>query len=276
MENKITKISGRQRLLTYFRNGKIPSEEHYSDLINSMVHKDDDGFSKDDENGLKIYSDEKYNKLISFYKDINAIDPFFLLIKDKAEPDSLILQPYIPSDPNNGTDKESVFFHTNGKLGIGKKCDDQYKIEVDGFIGMKGRIGTFKSKPDSELKPDSGWNSVDADGKWWPIITGLKNAQAFEIIARTGKKGTGKFCIMYATALSVFGPKGGKIRRTNAYYGFFWNKLNLRWTGTSKNYSLELKSNSNYGEEVKIYYTITQLWEDELFLSDDYYYSDKA
>jgi len=90
------------------------------------------------------------------------------------------------------------------------------------------------------------------------------------------KKGTGKFAIMHATALSVFGPKGGKIRRTNAHYGFFWNKLNLRWTGNSKNYSLEIKSNSNYGEDVDIYYTITKLWDDQLFLSADYYYSDKV
>jgi hypothetical protein len=262
MEKKTNKISGRERILAYFKNGQIPTEKHYSDLINSMIHKEDDGFSKDDQNGFKIYSDEKYNRLMSFYKDSDATDPFFIVSKDKAVPDSLRLQSFEQANLKNADDT-GIFLHTNGKLGIGKQCDEQYKVDVDGFVGMKGRIGTYKSA------------AVKADGNWHPIITGLKNGQAFEIIARAGKKGTGKLSIMHATALSAFGPKGGKIRRTNAYFGFFWNKLNLRWTGTFKSYTLELKSNSNYGEDVNIYYTVTKLWDDKLFLSDDYYYSDK-
>jgi len=264
MDNKSIKISGRQRLLAYFRNGKIPTEEHYSDLINSMVHKDDDGFSKDKENGLKIYSDDSSNNLVSFYKDINSIDPFYIISKDKTDPDCLKFQAFDGAANNVENNSSALFFHTDGKIGIGKTCNDQYKTEIDGFVGMQGRIGTFKS------------GSVAADGGWKPIITNLQNGQAFEVVARAGKKGTGKFAIMHATALSVFGPKGGKIRRTNAHYGFFWNKLNLRWTGNSKNYTLEIKSNSNYGNDVEIYYTITRLWDDQLFLSNDYYYSDKV
>ena len=262
MDNKSVKISGRQRLLAYFRNGKIPTEEHYSDLINSMVHKDDDGFSKDKENGLKIYSDDASNNLVSFYKDINSIDPFYIIGKDKTDPDCLKLQAFEASTGTVEDNSTAIFFHTNGKIGVGKTCDDQYKTEIDGFVGMQGRIGTFKS------------GSVPANGDWQPIVIGLEYAQAFEIVARTGKKGKGRFAIMHATALSVFGPKGGKIKRTNAYYGFFWNKLNLRWTGNSKQYSLEIKSNSNYGDDVDIYYTVTRLWQDSLFLSKDYY-SDK-
>ncbi len=265
MEKKPVKISGRQRLLAYFRNGKIPSEEHYSDLINSMVHKDDDGFSKDDENGLKIYADEKYNSLISFYKNINSIAPFFIIGKDKTDPDALKIQPFDGDAlPEADTDPESFFLHTNGKLGIGKKCDDQYKVEIDGFVGMGGRIGTYRS------------GVAPADGNWYPVINGLKNGQAFEVVARVGKKGTGKFAIMHATALSVFGPKGGKIRHTNAYFGWFWNRIRLRWHGDSKNYGLEIKVSSNYGDGVEIYYTVTRLWDDRLFLSDEYYYSDKT
>jgi len=264
MESKSNKISGRQRLLGFFRNGKIPTEEHYSDLINSMVHKDDDGFSKDKENGLKIYSDESSNSLVSFYKDINSIDPFFVISKDKADPDCLKFQSFDKPEEDKENDSTAVFFHTDGRVGVGKTCDNQYKVDIDGFVGMAGRVGTFKS------------GSVPANGSWQPIIPNLKNGQAFEVVARAGKKGTGKFAIMHATALSVFGPKGGKIRRTNAHYGFFWNKLNLRWTGNSKSYTLEIKSNSNYGDDVDIYYTVTRLWDDQLFLSPDYYYSDKV
>jgi len=257
---------GRQRLLDYFKNGNIPSEEHYSHLINSMVHRYEDGFSKDDENGLNIYSDGSNNTLISFYKKIGEPHPFFQVAKDKADPDSLKMQPFVAPGSNSDPDKASFFFHTNGKLGVGKECDPKYKVDIDGFVGMKGRIGTYKS------------GQVKADGIWHPIISDLKNGQAFEIVARTGKTGKdpAKFAIMHAIALSVFGRKGGKIRKTNAHYGFCWNKLNLRWTDDpqKKTYSLELKTNSNYGDGVMIYYTVTRLWDDELFLSGEYYYRD--
>src|SRR5476649_2674380 len=132
MENKSSKISGRQRLLGFFRNGKIPTEEHYSDLINSMVHKDDDGFSKDRENGLKIYSDESSNSLVSFYKDINSIDPFFVVSKDKADPDCLKFQSFDKPGDDKEDDSTAVFFHTYGKVGVGKTCYDQYKVDING------------------------------------------------------------------------------------------------------------------------------------------------
>lgn len=265
MENKSNKVSGREKVLTYFRNGQIPTQKHYEDLINSMIHKEDDGFSKDDENGFKIYSDDKYNKLVSFYQDSDATNPFFVISKDKPMPDSIKMQSFGQSQMANA-DETGVYFHTNGNLGIGKKCDDNYRAEIDGFVASRGRIGTYPTIT----------STVNADGRWHPIITGLRNAQAFEVMARTGKKGTGKLAIMHAIALNVAGKKGGKIRRTNAYFGFFWNKLKLRWTGDYKGYSLELKSNSNYGDDVKIYFTITQLWDDSFFLSEDYYYSDNS
>jgi len=254
-------------VLSYFRNGLIPTQKHYEDLINSMLHKEDDGFSKDDENGFKIYSDNEFNRLVSFYKDSDATDPFFRISKDKAIPDCLKMQPYDPSlsvTDNDNNDTTAVFFHTSGKLGVGKKCEDTYKVEVDGFIGMTGRLGTYQC---DTIKKET----ILADGKWHTIVPNLKNAQAFEIIARTGKKGTGKLAIMHAVALSVAGPKGGRIRRTNGYYGFFWNKIKLRWIGSYKDYSLQIKTNSNYGDDVLIHYTLTRLWDDALFLSNDEY-----
>jgi hypothetical protein len=127
-------------------------------------------------------------------------------------------------------------------------------MEVEGFVGMQGRIGTYNS------------GSRPADGKWHTILENLDHCQAFEIMARTGKKGTGRFALMRAVALGVYGPRGSKIKKTQSYYGFFWNKLNLRWTGTTHEYNLEIRSNSNYGEEVNIHYTITRLWDDFLFL----------
>lgn len=255
----------RERLRTYFENGKIPSQDHYGEMINSMLHKTEDGFSQDPENGLKIYGDQKNNQLISFYKDVSAKYPFFSFAKDRSDPDSIKMQPVDSSKKNNGTDDDStgVFFHLDGKLGIGKKCDDKYKVDINGFVAMPGRIGTYEV------------GEVDADGEWKTITKkeALNNGQAFEVVARTGKIRTGKYAIMHAIALSVFGPRGARIRITNAYYGLFWNRLRLRWRSDelSKTYHLEIKSCSNYGKGVKIFYTMTRLWDDKLFMSEDYY-----
>jgi hypothetical protein len=82
-------------------------------------------------------------------------------------------------------------------------------------------------------------------------------------MARTGLKGSGRFAIMHAIALSAYGHSRSRIRRTCAHYGFFWNKLKLRWKGSTHNYSLQLRSNSNFGSGVPIHYSITRLWDDE-------------
>jgi hypothetical protein len=114
---------------------------------------------------------------------------------------------------------------------------------------------------------------VPADGKWHPIVSNLNNCHAFEIIARTGKRTTGRFSIIHATALSTFGKSSNKIRKTTAYYGSFLNKLNLRWKSYGTyNYELQLKSNRNYGDNTQIYFRVTDLWDDKLFLPEEYFY----
>ncbi|OKS86512.1 hypothetical protein [Mucilaginibacter polytrichastri] len=261
MGKKATKQSqSREQLKDYFRNGKIPTEKHYADLINSMVHKMDDGFSKDEENGLNVSSYETSRNLVSFYKDINEIDPFYIISKDEPDPNCLKLQPFNNAPGKKNIDNTSFFFHTNGKFGIGKKCDDKYKTEVNGFIGMQGRIGTYKTG----TKP--------ANGEWHTIIDNLDNCQAFEIVARTGKMGSGKFAVIHATAVSAYGPKGSKIRKNSSCRGFFWNKINLRWKGTTHNYRLEMRTNSHYADDVDIYYTVTKLWDDTIFLNKEEIY----
>lgn len=252
-ENK--KIHGREELKKYFRNGRVPTENHFGYLIDSMINKQDDGFSKDEDNGLHISPAESSKRLLTFYTSIDELQPFFFVEKNSLGIPALKLQPSnIPGGSENG-DEQSFFFHEGGRLGVGKRSDKNYKLDVKGLVGMEGRIGTFKS------------GTVPADGSWHPIIEGLDNCQAFEIVARTGDKGKGKFAMMHAIALSTYGKSKSKIRKTGAYYGFFWNKLNLRWKGESTHrYHLQLRSNSNYGPGVRIFYTVTRLWDDENML----------
>ncbi|QJD96209.1 hypothetical protein HH214_10190 [Mucilaginibacter robiniae] len=249
-ENFTDQIQNREQLKKYFRNGQIPSEVHYHELINSMVHKTDDGFSKDQENGLNVYNYKAQKSLLSFYADVNDIHPYYQITKDEDEPSCLKLRPFSKAENSHN----SFFFNVDGSLGVGKKPESNSKIDIDGFAAMQGRIGTYKK------------GAVRADGKWHAIIEGLDNCHAFEVIARAGKKGTGRFSMMHAIAISAYGPSGSKIQKLRSYFGWFWNKLNLRWRGTTHNFRLEIRTNINYGRDAYVNYNVTQLWNDELFL----------
>jgi len=248
------KTHGREELKKFFRNGGLPSEQHFSYLIDSMVNKEDDGFSKDETNGMHLSSSGTSGRLVTFYTGIDEMEPLFYIDKSNQELRGLQLQ--YAGKPEDMKEEENCFFlQEGGRLGVGKPVGAQCKLDVKGMVGMEGRIGTFSQ----QQKPCT----VPADGKWHPILSGLDHCQAFEVMARTGLKGSGRFSIMHAIALSAYGHSWGKVRRTCAHYGFFWNKLSLRWRGSTHNYSLQLRSNSNFGSGVLIYYSITRLWDDE-------------
>lgn len=253
--NSKNKSLGREELKNYFRNGQIPTENHFELLINSMINKQDDGFDKDADNGFMVAATGNSKKFLTLYKDVNDLEPFFSFEKDEQGKSAMKLNTAAGDD----SDDKSFFFGKEGNMGIGKRCDKDMKMQVDGFVGMSGRTGTFKS------------GEEDADGKWKTILEGLDYCNAFEIVARTGKRGTGKFAFLHAIAVATFGHSRSRIRKTSAHYGFFWNKINLRWRGTTHNYKLQIKTNSNYGHNTKIFYKITQLWDDELFMPAEYY-----
>lgn len=255
------KVYGREELKQYFRNGRMPSENHFGYLIDSTINKQEDGFSKDEENGLQIAALGSSKRLLSFYKATDDLEPFFFVEKDEYEYPALRLQPYLPApDGKEEQDANGFFFHTDGKLGIGKKCDPDFKVDIKGFAAMEGRTGSYKV------------GTVPADGKWHPILQELDNCHAYEVVARTGLKHAGRHAMMHAYAVSTFGSSRNKIRQTCAYYGFCWNKIKLRWKGRTHNYELQMRTNSNYGMGVDIHYRLTRLWADELFMPDSYHY----
>lgn len=60
----------RDMLKKQFQQGKMPTEEDFSDLIESMLNMLDEGFDKTPEDGFKV-AQLRDGKLMSFYKDIN-------------------------------------------------------------------------------------------------------------------------------------------------------------------------------------------------------------
>lgn len=147
-------------------------------------------------------------------------------------------------------DEPAVFFEKDGNVGIGTPSPHQ-KLDVEGFIASMGRVGTF---------PGSG-EEILADGKWQTLIKDLSGCEAFEIMAYAGVEGKGKYALLHAIAISTFGNSHSKISKTSAHYGFWRNKITLRWTRETKNFSLQIKTKSHFGEGVKIHFKISKLWD---------------
>ncbi len=247
-------LQDRDTLKNYFRQGSVPSEVHFQDFIDSTVNKIDDGLDKDLNNGLQLSPRGSSKKLMSFFENI----------KDKAFTWHVSLN----SDPRS---KGLGFSHTNeegethyplylkkeGGIGVGT-TNPQYTVDVNGIVGMQGRVGTFAK------------GSVPADGKWHDIVTGLDQVHAFEIMAlANGKKHRGKYAMTHAIAMSAYGGQWSKksIKQTRAYYHWFWNAISLRWKGETYGFSLQIKTRSDYGignngEQSQINYRVMKLWDE--------------
>src|SRR3954451_24864311 len=84
-----TRICNRNDLKKLFRNGQIPTENHFHSLIDSTINKHDDGFLKDEDDGIVISASNNTDRFISFFKNIDDLDPFFLVQRDGRQPESL-------------------------------------------------------------------------------------------------------------------------------------------------------------------------------------------
>lgn len=241
-------IKNREQLKAFFKNGKLPNENHFAILIDSVFIKREDGLSINEEDSLMIFPTGDEQKLLSFYDDIKAKKSKWLIVNGKGERKGLILR-------ENEKEEPTIYFEVGGHIGIGTD-EPKRKLEVKGLIGSSGRVGTYKE------------GKVKADGDWHNILEKLDGCHAYEIMAYAGgKEGQGKYALMHATAISTFGKSKSKISKTSAHFGFWWNKLNLRWVGETHSFGLQIKTNRNYGEGIEIYYRISRLW-DSSFMDD--------
>ena len=59
----------RESLKRYFRDGALPNEDHFADLIDSMLNMSDEGFRKTVEHGFEVYSPQGHDALVSFFRE---------------------------------------------------------------------------------------------------------------------------------------------------------------------------------------------------------------
>ena len=259
----------RKTLTDNFSDGKLPTQEAFGDLIDSMVNIVDEGFDKSALDGMKIAQLDNNSKLISFYDEITVKTPLWSIAfsmsgygggagnyknlnfyygNNKATGLTLA------SVPEKETEEEKA---EEGKIRLGiNNNNPQHEIDVNGVIASDGRIGREGRK---ELE-------VRADGKWHPIITGLDGCQAFDIMAGVGKQRSGRYALLHAFALNTFNSKKGNITYHQAHYSSRCDQIDLRWVGQTHSYSLEMRTRCSFEqnamEEIFIRYYVTQLWFD--------------
>ncbi len=242
-EKEKIKLYNRDSLYEKFKNGKRPHEGDFEDLINSTINKLDDGIAKSFEAGLELAPQGDEGKtVISLYEKLSHIEASWLInLKGDEGAKNLHIE-------TQETDEPALFLGRKNQIGINNQ-DPRYELEVNGLVGAKGRIGTYAQ------------GEVKADGEWVTILKGLEGVNAFEIVAHAhDEKGKGKYALTKATLLNAYSGKHGKIKRINDYYGWrWWHRIRLRWVGTPFDYSLQIKTASDYGDEGCITYHIATL-----------------
>lgn len=250
-------LLNRETLKNFFRKGKFPSEVHFSDLIDSTVNKIDDGFAKSEQDGLQLAPQGESSRLISFFEKVSdALPRWQLNLKKEEKSEGLSFDKVETGRDGQPETVSRLFLHQNGNVGV-HTTEPAFPLEVNGAAAMKGRVGTCYA------------GQVEGDGKWHDIITGLDGVHAFEIVARIdGPPSQGKYAISHAIAVSAFGKSRNRIRQTRSHFGWFWNRIEMRWKGSIRDNNLQIRTRSHYGIDPElgvcmIRYHVTSLWDEE-------------
>jgi hypothetical protein len=239
----------RQTLRNYFKRGNLPTEEHFADLIDSTVNIVDDGIDRGGESGFRLSPVGYSKKLMSFYRNMQSRQPDWHLSLNENDIPGLSLH-----EAGKGP---RLVMKEGGHTGI-NTANPKHTLDVNGTVAMKSRVGTLMQ------------GTVPGDGKWHDIVSMLDKPCAFEVMARIdGKVGSGKYALAHAIAVNTYGGRlsFGRIRKTDAYYGGFFNRLRFRWTGALFHYALQVRTSSHYGidektgEPYSIQFRITGLME---------------
>lgn len=245
----------RQTLKNYFKRGALPSEEQFSDLIESSLNMLDDGFSRSPANGIEIATHGERDRLVTFFRGTQPTDAKWSL-GFRDDQDRLHFLPRMDEEA-----RPALTVAPEGCVGV-NRGDPAWALDVNGVVRAEGRIG-------GQLTEET---SAPADGEWHDISGPLRGCNALEIMAGVGKKATGKYALMHAFALNTFQPRGiffnflnrkNRITYHQAYYLSRRDKLKLEWFSAPDHYRLRIRTNSDFGEGVRIRYFITRLWFDE-------------
>lgn len=250
----------RNALKNKFKKGKMPSEQDFSNLIDSMVNILEEGFDKTSRDGLKISQLMGSGRLFSFYKNIAVESPQWFLELSTSENKLHFGTPNCPRVLSLYSHSEDSQGSLRVAVGINKE-NPQTTLDVEGTIASTGRMGK------------SGEMAVAADGEWYDITSALTGCEAFEIVAGVGgQDADGKYALLHAVALNTFNGKGS-INAQDAFFGNKCNRIELRWQPVPEqgqfHFKLQMRTQCSYGKSIWIKYHLTRLWFDPLMLESN-------
>ena len=225
-------------LKKFFVRGKMPTEEHFSDLIDSMLNIVDEGFDKSSDKGLSLAPLDEDGHVASISRKIEDKEAKWSVTLEKSK-ENLAFRQF--------EGKKVFVLSQDEKVGIGTDSPE-HQLHTTKTAGLYGRAGTFAS------------GEVPADSKWHNITETLTGCYAFEVIAGCGKVQHGKYALLVATAIQCFGAHP-RIRRAQSWYGSWFNKIRIRWRKDNDGMVLQIRTRYDYGPENFISYNISSLWD---------------
>ncbi|MBV8659989.1 MAG: hypothetical protein JO142_19385 [Burkholderiales bacterium] len=259
----------RESLKRYFREGALPTEDHFADLIDSMLNMSDEGFRKSVERGFEVYAPQGHDALISFFRD--------------QEPESAAWQIALGGDH----DQLQFLAHTSNH-GLDADEGDGQPVPPVLSLDQGLRVGILTGAPQAELDvmgtvksrgrqggdPRRTAVSLLANGEWQDLTDDLEGCQMFEVVAGAGHQGEGRFGLCHAVAANTYNPTLGifnvfnrkrGISYTHGFYSRRCDRLELRWAGSSgrnARYRLQIRTGCDFGKDLRIQAFLTQLWFD--------------
>lgn len=283
----------RSTLKSFFGDGAVPTSSMFRDFIDSTINLTDDGFEKNNVDGVKITCHTDSSVLSSYYHQQRRDKPVWQVGFD-GENNNLMWFTHASdqagvdvSEADNKRLQEAVCFsRDNNRLavGIGTRQPDA-TLDVNGSIHCHSRRGRYGQS----------FFSVPADSQWHTIVDNIQGGSAFEIVARAQNLSQRRYAIMHAIAMHCpWKPKRNDflawlgirnpIKYTQVFHDSVLHRLKLRWLDDdAKNgYKLQIRSNCYYGREQTspsqnadsnscvIDFHITRLWDDsDTFVSLD-------
>lgn len=255
----------RESLKQRFQTGRMPMEEDFSILIDSMVNMVDEGFAKTDRDGLRIDQIAE-GRLVSFYENLAVNSPQWFLQMGASEGGErpLHLAPRW-SDAETGAltlaRKPTLAGPPRLAVGVNNRAP-RHELDVVGTVSAHGRRGR-----------DGSMRAL-ADGNWHAVTEPLRGCHALEIVAGTGatSDAEGKYSLVHAIAVKAFGGRG-RITTTQSNFGSGCSRLQLRWHHPNPDdpdaYVLQVRTHCGYESGGAIRYHVAELWSDPLMVGSE-------
>ena len=129
----------RNALKNKFKKGRMPSEQDFSNLIDSMVNILEEGFDKTSRDGLKISQLMGSGRLLSFYKNIAVESPQWFLELSTSENKLHFGTPQSPRVLSLYSQGGGVDGPNNLRVAVGiNKENPQTTLDVDGNVDVGG------------------------------------------------------------------------------------------------------------------------------------------